>query len=469
MPINLLARQRESLQQPINLLRRNQPQEQETIGSFEDLTSEDQAKVMELTKQKIAEQHPNLPDWMRDLMLKITPKDKSPTLDAASKGITDVTNYIPAAAGGLLQGASIPIRGVASLIPTEFTQNLANSPDLRDLFPKSEGMGQKSVQMAAELAGGGGLFGKLMQGVKGASALARVPKALQSPLALGGAGYLATPGNQTDKALGAAGALALGGAGNLAGKAAGKVGEKIPSFLRGLSSKSTNEDLIQSVLKPHDRLQSTADELYGQVRKAIKKRDIKPQVNPKYLDEIMEYPSMQSKTHKELIQKAKEGDYEALHKIQSSLYKKGTKDTLNPDSVIETRGENILEIRDKINEDLERSLLKEGHIDVAHVLKQGKKAVAQLKSTYFNKHLPKSIGKLVHSETRLIPKEPRKMFDQKSSPMDEFLAKHPDTAKHAKGIREKEDAIKMLNSLFTKGGIAGGLTFGGNSLYDLLK
>jgi hypothetical protein len=183
----------------------------------------------------------------------------------------------------------------------------------------------------------------------------------------------------------------------------------------------------------------------------------------------MEYPAMNSKTHKELIQKAKDGDYEALHTLQSSLYKKGTKGTLNSDPVIETQGENLLELRNKINDDLERDLLKEGHIDVAHILKQGKKTVAQLKNTYFDKNLPKGIGKLVHPETRLIPDNPEKLFSQNSVPMKRFLEKHPESAKHTQGIKEKEAAFKNLNSLLTKGGIAGVTTIGGKTIYDLLK
>lgn len=264
MPIDLLA------EEPIDLLA-----EEPSSSSFYDLSPEDQEKALSMAKKQISAQHPNMPDWMRDLILNMTPKDKSPMLESAAKGITDVTDYIPAAAGGLLQGASIPIRGVAGLIPTEFTQNLANSQDLRKLFPQAHGTGQKSVQMAGELIGAGGILGKLMGGLKSVNVLAKVPKALQTPLALAETGAIATPGNATDRALGAGGALTLGGVGTLAGKAAGKVGEKLPAFLRGLSNKSTPEALVEAVQKPHDLLQSTADDFYGQVRQAIKKEILK--------------------------------------------------------------------------------------------------------------------------------------------------------------------------------------------------
>jgi len=460
MPINLLADDTEA---PINLLA-----EEPSSQSFYDLSPEDQEKVMGLVKQKLSMQHPNMPEWMQDVLLKMTPKDKSPMLESAARGMTNVSNYIPAAFGGLLQGASIPIRGVASMIPGEFAQGLANSPDLRDLFPQAEGTGQKSVQAAAELLGGGGLFGKLMQGVKGAAALSRVPKMLQNPLALGGAGYIATPGTPTDKGLGAAGALALGGAGNLAGKAAGKVGEKLPEFMRGLTSKSTPESLVEAVQKPHDKLQSTADELYGQVRSAVKKRGIKIPIKDMHLDKVREILP-KTRASEKLIERAKSGDYDAVHDLQSHLYKKGTKGLASDDIALENQGEEILDLRDKINDDLESHLLKEGHIDVAHVLKQGKKTVAKLKSTYFAPLLRKGVGKMVQSDLRLVPENPEKLFSQNSVPMKDFLGKHPEAAKHVQGIKEKQKAMKDLDSLFKKGAGVGGATFIGKTIYDLFR
>src|SRR5690242_19293028 len=116
MAIDLLA------EEPIDLLADDTAKEM----SFYDLSPQDQEKALDLARQKISEQHPNMPNWLRDALLHITPKDKSPMLESAARGISNVTNYIPAVAGGLLHGASIPIRGVASTIPTDFTQRLAN-------------------------------------------------------------------------------------------------------------------------------------------------------------------------------------------------------------------------------------------------------------------------------------------------------------------------------------------------------
>lgn len=460
MAIDLLA------DEPVDLLADDTPEA--SAKSFHDLSEDEQKQVMDMAKKQIMTQHPNTPEWMVDMMLKITPKDKSPMLESAARGISDVTDYIPAAAGGLLQGASIPIRGVAGLIPTDFTQRLANSPDLRDLFPKAHGTGQKSVQMASEIIGGGGLLGKMLGGLKAVNAAAKIPKFLQTPLAVAETGAIATPGDATNRALGAGGALALGGAGKVIGKAASKAGDKLPPFLRGLSSKSTPEALVEAVQKPHDTLQSTADELYGQVRNAVKKRGITIPVKDEHLAQVTEILP-KTRASRQLIEKAKSGDYEAVHKLQSHLYKKGTKGLASDDIALENQGEEILDLRDKINDDLERHLLKEGHIDVAHVLRQGKKTHKQIMDTYYPKNLRKGIGKMVQSDLRLVPENPEKLFSQNSVPMKDFLAKHPDAAKHTQGIKEKEAAMKALNKLFIGTGLAGGTATGTKMLYDLFK
>lgn len=460
MAINLLA---DNKKKPINLLA-----EEPISQSFEDLSPEDQEKVMGKSKEQIASQYPGMPQWLQHMILSVTPKDASPNLAAASQGVTDVTGYIPSVVGGALQGASIPIRGAASMIPSEFMHKLANSPDLRELFPHAQGTGQKSVQMASELAGGGGIFGKLMQGVKGVSALAKVPEVLQTPLALGGTGYIATPGTPTEKSIGAGGALALGGAGAVAGKTLGKLGEKVPEFMRGLTNKSTPEALVSAAQQPHDKLQSTADELYGQVRDAIKKREIKIPVKEDHLAKIEEILP-KTRATKQLIDRATSGDYEAVHDLQSHLYKKGTKAKASDDIAKENEGEEIIELRDKLNEDTQKKLIKDGHTDIAHLLQQGRKTYATLMDTYFNKNLPKGIGKLVHSEMRLVPENPEKLFSQNSVPMKKFLDQHPDVAKHAQGIREKEAAIKSLNKALIGTGIAGGSITATKFISDLFK
>jgi hypothetical protein len=108
-------------------------------------------------------------------------------------------------------------------------------------------------------------------------------------------------------------------------------------------------------------------------------------------------------------------------------------------------------------------------VDIAHVLKQGKDIYKQLMDTYFNKNLPKSIGKLVHPELRLTPEKPEKLFKQNSKPMNKFLEKHPEAVKHIQGIKEKQEATEALSKIFTNTAKVGGAAYLGKSLFDFLQ
>lgn len=420
-------------------------------------------EALELAKKQISAQYPGMPDWLRDAILKITPKTPSPMLDSAARGVSAVTDYIPAVAGGLLQGASLPIRGVASTIPAEFTQRLAGSPNLANLFQRPSTEGQQSAQDAAQFFGALGPYGKMFSGLKGLSQAARVPKALQNTAALAGTGYLGTPGDSTDKVLGTAGALALGGAGKVVSKGA----EKMGPFMRGLFNDSTPEALIESVQNPHDILDRTANQFYNQVKQGIKKRDIKIPMKKELLEQAKEYFPQRTTATKELFERAEKGDYDAIHDIQSSLYTKGTKQLSGDDLVKENEGEEIIDLRNKMNEFLENHLIKEGHLDIAHVLRQGKDAYKELMDTYFHKNLPKGIGKLVHRDLRLVPDNPVSLFKQNSVPMKRFLQRHPETEKHAQGVKEKEAAMKALKKIMYASGGTGAAIAGGKALYDL--
>ncbi len=421
--------------------------------------------AMALARKQIDEQYPGMPDFLKEALLKITPREESPMLASAARGVGNVTNFIPAIAGGALQGASIPIRGIAGLIPGETAEKFANSPDLTELFPQDLTPLQHAAQTGSELVGAGGAFGKLMQGTGALAKAARVPKMLQGPAALTGAASLGTPGDAGDRALATGGALALGGAGKVAQKAA----EKVPEFMSGLFNSSTPELLAESVQKPHDVLQSSANELYGQVRNAIKNRNIQTPINPEIIEQVKEYFPKNARSYKDLLERAQNGDYEAIHKIQSSLYKKGTKAISSDDLAMENQGEDILDLREKINEELNNHLIQGGHLDIAHVLSQGRKLYSELQNTYFPKNLKKAIGKMVHPDIRHVPENVEKIFTENSKPMREFLERHPEVAKHVQNLVKKNKAQKRLNSLIMKGGGAGVATLAGKTIYDLFK
>lgn len=466
MGINLLADEPEG----INLLADDvspEPMAAPKSKSFYELSKEDQGKAMDLARKQISQQYPNMPVWLRDMMLSITPKDESPRLKKTADFLHEATNSIPVAAGGLMEGFAMPFQGVASMIPGKVAEDFAKE-DFTRFLPGPENEDEKSLQTVAELGGSLGPLGKLFGALKGGAAAARVPKALQNASALTGTGIIATPGDSTDKGLGAVGALALGAGGKLASKTASAVGTKVPAFLRGLTNESTEQSLIDAVQKPHDVLGRTADQLYNYVRDSIKKRNVSIPVKQEYLD-AAKAVLPKTRASQQLIDKVRTGDYDAVHDLQSHLYKKGTKGMASDDIAIENQGEEIMDLRNKINDDLKNNLIQNGHADIAHVLEQGRGIHKQLMDTYFNKNLPKGIGNLVRKSTRAVPKDLTGLFEKDSVSMKKFLQAHPEVTKHVKGIKEKEAAKQALKKiLWGSGGAAVGIT-GTKTLYDLLK
>jgi hypothetical protein len=435
--------------------------------SFYDLSREDQSKALDLARQQISAKYPNLPNWLRDMMLTITPKEESPRLKKFADFAEANTNPIGVMAGGLFKGFETPFQGVASFIPGKVAQDFATA-DPAAYFPAPQNNDETMLQGASEFASSLGPLGKLFGALKGGTQLARVPKALQNAMALAGTGAIATPGDSGDKALGAAGALTLGGAGKLAGQVGSAIGTKIPEFLRGLTNESTAKALTDAVQKPHDLLNNTADKLYGYVKDAINRRGISIPVKPEYIQKAEEILP-KTRASKKLISDATSGDYNAVHDLQSQLYKKGTSGLASDDIALQNQGDEILELRNDINNDIKNHLIKSGHIDIAHVLEQGKGIYKKLMDTYYNKNLPTGIGKMVQSDLRLVPEEPEKLFAQNSKPMDKFLQQHPEAARHVKGIKEKEAAKKALNNIFANTAKIGGVGYVGKSLFDLLK
>lgn len=435
--------------------------------SFYDLSKEDQAKAMDLARQQISAQYPNMPNWLRDMMLKITPKDESPRLQQIAGEAENQTNFIPVMAGGAMQGFATPFQGIASMIPGKIAKDFSNE-DFTRYFPQPRNGNERALQIGSEFAGGLGPVGKLFGMLKGGTQLAKVPKALQNAMALAGTGAIATPGDAGDKALGAAGSVALGAGGKLVSAVGSAAGTKIPAFLRGLTNESTPQALVEAVQKPHDILDRTANQLYDYVKGAIKKRGISTPVDPQYISQAEEILP-KTRASKKLINDAKSGDYEAVHDLQSQLYKKGTAGMASDDIALQNQGDEILDLRSKINDELKNNLMQSGHVDIAHVLEQGKGVYKKLMDTYFNKNLPKGIGKLVHPELRLVPKEPQNLFSQDSKPMAKFLKQHPEAEQHVKGIKEKEAATKALGKMFGTTAKVGGAAYLGKSLFDFMQ
>lgn len=132
-----------------------------------------------------------------------------------------------------------------------------------------------------------------------------------------------------------------------------------------------------------------------------------------------------TKESKELINKASNGDYNALRKVQSELYTRGKK---NLGSDLETdrlRGEEMFERRNNINQSISNHLNDTGNHDLSKKLNESRMQYKKLQDIYYNPYINNAIVKMVDKKTRYIPKNIMKVLQEDSIPMKNFINSHP--------------------------------------------
>ena len=167
-------------------------------------------------------------------------------------------------------------------------------------------------------------------------------------------------------------------------------------------------------------------------------------------DVIKQAESFLAKTpaNKELIKRAKTGDYQALRALQSDLRVKGEKSLASALAAENKMGEEIFSTRDQINSSIEKHLTKNGHEDLANLLNKARGDYRTIKQTYFSTpQLAKVFGK-----SQKIPKNPMTLLTEDSTEMNKFLAQHPEVKEAlTKALKHK----KNVNVAKVIGGLAG--------------
>lgn len=188
----------------------------------------------------------------------------------------------------------------------------------------------------------------------------------------------------------------------------------------------TKNSLIQSILKPHDALERAAAEKFQHVSGEVSKRGSSNMaINPNEIENLKQYFDKTRQSNK-LLNDAKTGDYDALRKLQSDLYKKGKKNLQSDLETDRMRGAEMLEKRNDINSDISDSLRMQGHHDLADVLDAAKQDYSTLQKIYYNPNLPNALLKMVDKETRKIPENIAQILQEQSKPMNAFKAFHPE-------------------------------------------
>lgn len=251
--------------------------------------------------------------------------------------------------------------------------------------------------------------------------------------------------------------------------AAPKAREVLSRGIKAIFKKPNAKELAYSVQRGHDKELMESSGLYNKVKNDISDRGIeKFPVTKELLDEA-KANLPKTRAYDKLIGNAESGDYEAIHKLQSDLGTRGTKALGSDEFATNNIGEEMLDTRNKLNELIENHLEKTGHKDLADTLKQGREQFRKLKQNYYSHP---AIAKLVHEESRKIPKNPLSIFSEESKPMKRLLEKHPEVKNALETKENAEQLLKLLkkpSSIGTALGLTGAGIYGTKTVYDLLK
>lgn len=238
--------------------------------------------------------------------------------------------------------------------------------------------------------------------------------------------------------------------------------EIAPSVLKGIGNtfsnafkKVTPESIAKSLQSSHDLLEKEASDIFDKVSEQVKSRKIsKVPIDEKLIDEMSEVLP-KTRATKQLVEKAKKGDYSELRKAQSELWKRGTR---KKSSILESDrdlGEEILDLRDRINESISSHFKNTKNSDLSDLLNQGRQKYYNLKDIYYGQYTPNSISNLVQKNYRKIPNNIVNVLSEQSEPMEKILEANPEIPEQLKLLIKKENAMKKLKYIVAPAAIGG--------------
>ena len=210
-------------------------------------------------------------------------------------------------------------------------------------------------------------------------------------------------------------------------------------------------DLQQAIRDTQAKVRSVDKNLgkaFDTVESEIDKRGVGK--IPVSKDVISQAESLLEKTPeaKDLIARAKTGDFKALRELQADLREIGESALSNKLTTERKVGKEALSTRKQINESIENHLNDTGHKDLAQLLQESKEGYANLQNTYFsNAALTKVFGK-----SQKVPKNPITLLSEESTEMNRFMKAHPEL-KDALGKALKHENRKKLRKDLGRGAL----------------
>lgn len=353
----------------------------------------------------------------------MNPREAMSNLHLLAKGFKE---------GGSHQGRSM-LNALGQIAGAPQLEN----PELGRVSSAHELLGRGAGEVGASLAG-------LAPFASAGSAI--IPGVAGSAIGAGLGGLALTPGSLRDRASqaildafvpGTAKAIKTGG-----------------RLLKSGAFRKSPEDYAQMIEKTYDKQKDLAGGLYQNVLKKAKDEGVSRIKLPKYLMEEIKEIGPKTQAFKRALEKAAKGGYEELHHIQSSLFTRSHGLKKSQDITQRELGEDVGEVRTKLNDYIENHFDKSGTPELAHDLREARRRYRHLKDV-FEKH--PTINKLV-GEEREVPENLGKFLQKNTTFHKNLMKEIPELEKAIKTQKDKDQLNKIIKgakewsvpALFTK-------------------
>lgn len=332
---------------------------------------------------------------------------------------------LPSVAKGFLGTGIEAGRGLANLIPG------INVPkqDYAELNVNPY------VGQGAEILGEGLAGFPLYKGYQGTKALLEaipyaknLPQAARSLLVGTSAGAALSPENR------------------VAGGVLGGAAEAVP--LAANAIKNLKPNAFKAIQEGYDTKLKKLTGMFEDVGKDVAQKGIKQIKVPNSFFAELEEIGPQSKTFKRFVNNAKKGSYEDLRKLNTELFKRGTKYSSSPFPSDVERAEDIFAQRDTLNNIISKALHHSGLEESAHKLSKAMGGYKSLKDTYTaNPRIAKLVG-----PNRLIPSKST-VLKENSEFMKNLKMQHPEIDKQLKYESNLKKALGVAGGITALGGV----------------
>jgi hypothetical protein len=235
---------------------------------------------------------------------------------------------------------------------------------------------------------------------------------------------------------------------------------KLATAIKPSALLTTKKNIKNSLLKPHDALESRANNAFKEVSNQVNSRGI----NQLPIEDMssVNFENMRSyfpatRQYDKLLTGAEYGDYNSLRKLQSDLYSKGKQNLGSNLEVDRMKGAEMLERRNDINEAISNHLIKTGNTDLADILQGARNDWRTLQNTYYNENMNNALVNMFNKQYRKVPNNLVDILGEESIPMKNLLDFHP-------GLETKVNRYKVgqnIRGKAVKYGIPAAAAFAG--------